>query len=201
MSTTPVYQSTAKVLDSPASPEFVVLSSDDSPVKKEPISSPKKPAKVEPAVVPRAPPAVLVVNKNKTPISALDGLNSQFHVIFDDKLIASATASDNILQRVKAAVLSRNSQNLKTRDPYYFRCFARLHVKSGCLFYDNKLVVPHCFHSVILNRLHEDHSGSAAMLERADGLWWPHLRREIKNRASNCTECAYVGKNSKPLTL
>ena len=199
MTSGPNFNATSKILDSPTTPEFVVLSSDEerTRVEKEPNASPVKLPKAEVPSLPRAAPAILVLNQDQSPISAFDGLSSQFHVIFDDKLIALATAADNQLQRVKAAVLARKASSLKTRDPYFYRCFPRLHVKSGCLFHDHKLVVPTCFHAAILNRLHEDHSGSAAMLERAESIWWPHLRREIKHKASNCTECAYVGENLK----
>ncbi len=187
-----------KPFEASTSAEIVELSSDDSPIKVE-----RAPIKVSPSKFkvttrrPKAPPkhSVMVVNADHEPFND----ESTFNVIFDDKLVALSTANDPTLQRVKQAVLTRNSSLLKTKEPYFFRAFGHLHVKAGCLFYDNRLIVPNCLQQAILHRLHEDHSGAHAMLARASNIWWPHMRREIRLKAQGCTDCSYAGKNLKPL--
>ena len=198
----PTYTAIAKTLPQSPSDEIVILSSDDSPIKTEPLKS--SPTKAQPpaltkSVPPVTFPAVALVNPDFSPLNAFDGINSTFHVLFDNKFISLATSNDAILSRVKQAVLTRNLLPLKLRELYFFRLFGHLHVRSGCLFYDNRLVVPTSLQDAILQRLHEDHSGSQAMLDRASNIWWPHMRQSIKYLASNCDDCSYVGKNLKPL--
>ncbi len=72
-------------------------------------------------------------------------------------------------------------------------------MKSGCIFYGNRLVIPWCLQQAIPNRLHEDHSGGAAMLAMESNIWWPHMRREIRLRAQGCADCSYAGKKLKPI--
>ncbi len=150
---------------SPNTPEiFIVLSTDDeTPIKNEPdVKTDVKPDVKVPKVVPTEALAVQVVNAD----GAFDSLNSSLQVIFDQKFFAIATANDTVLSRVKQAVLTRNALPLKQKHSYYYRTFKHLHIKHGCLFYDNKLVVPHCFHQPILLRLNEDHSGSQCLIEQ-----------------------------------
>ncbi len=182
--------------NSPQTPDIlVVLSTDDeTPIKREPVDEVKpevKPDVKVPKNVPTEALAIQVLNAD----DAFDNLNCSMKVIFDQKFFAIATANDTVLSRVKQAVLTRNALPLKLKHGYYYRTFKHLHMKHGCLFYDNKLVVPYCFHQSILLRLHEDHSGSHAMVDRANNLWWPHMRQAIRLIAQNCNDCAYFGKN------
>ena len=76
-----------------------------------------------------------------------------------------------------------------------------LHVSGGCLYLDNRLVIPACLRSKMLHQLHEAHPGQFVMKSLATQyIWWPKIYREIQVHGENCVECVKAGKNLKHLS-
>ena len=84
---------------------------------------------------------------------------------------------------------------------YYKSYNNNLHVSGGCLYFDDRLVIPACLRSTMLHRLHEAHPGQFAMKSLATQyIWWAKIYREIQVHGENCIECVKAGKNLKPLS-
>ena len=84
---------------------------------------------------------------------------------------------------------------------FYNSYINNLHVSGGCLYLDNRLVIPACLRSRMLHRLHEAHPGQFAMKSLATQyIWWRKIYREIQVHSENCIECVKAGKNLKPLS-
>ena len=74
-----------------------------------------------------------------------------------------------------------------------------MHVKDDCLLIDERIVLPTQLRQTVLDSLHLTHPGSAAMLERCQNIWFPHIHRSIVQMAQGCRQCTQQGKNLKSI--
>ena len=51
----------------------------------------------------------------------------------------------------------------------------------------------------VLKSLHLTHPGSWGMITLGQYSFWPHLHREILNKAAQCKPCTDIGKNIRPV--
>ena len=107
---------------------------------------------------------------------------------------------DLVLKKIIKAIEKDRKQDIVQLGNYYKSYLNNLHVSGGCLYLDNRLVIPACLRSTMLNRLHEAHPGQFAMKSLATQyIWWPKIYLEIQVHGENCIECVKAGKNLKPL--
>ena len=78
---------------------------------------------------------------------------------------------------------------------YWSDLWKDLDVADGCLFLDDKVVLPELLRAPFLQLLHSTHAGARAMLSRCDHVWFPHLYKTIQATAQHCFQCTSVGKN------
>ena len=120
--------------------------------------------------------------------------------IFDSKFMSLLSKQDLVLKKIIKAIEEYRKQDILQLGNYYKSYLNNLHVSGGCLYLDNRLVIPACLRSTMLNRLHEAHPGQFAMKSLATQyIWWPKIYREIQVYGENCIECVKAGKNLKPL--
>ena len=90
---------------------------------------------------------------------------------------------------------------LKKANPVFHKIYRDLSVTpSGCLLYDNRLVIPAKLRSMVLQTIHSKHSGQEGMLALAKLVRYPHIHSEIVAKAQRCRHCIEKGKNLKPIT-
>ena len=107
---------------------------------------------------------------------------------------------DLVLKKIIKAIEKDRKQDIVQLGNYYKSYLNNLHVSGGCLYLDNRLVIPACLRSTMLNRLHEAHPGQFAMKSLATQyIWWPKIYLEIQVHGENCIEFVKAGKNLKPL--
>ena len=70
---------------------------------------------------------------------------------------------------------------------------------TGCLLYENRLVIPAKSRPLVLQAIHSKQQGQTGMLALARLLWYPHIHSEINAQAQNCRHCIDIGKKLKPL--
>ena len=63
-------------------------------------------------------------------------------------------------------------------------------MKDGCLWMDERLVIPNILQAAVNNRLHYYHHGKSNMYEAAKIIWYPYMFRMFRN----CQECTLAGK-------
>lgn len=63
-------------------------------------------------------------------------------------------------------------------------------VHNGCVFKRSRLVVPRSLRLLILERLHDGHTGIVGMrIQAREFYWWPNIDRDTGNYAYRCTLC------------
>ena len=65
-----------------------------------------------------------------------------------------------------------------------------LSLHKGGILWGTRVVIPERGQQVVLNELHEGHSGMTRMKSLARiFVWWPRLDKEVKSAVQNCTQC------------
>ena len=118
--------------------------------------------------------------------------------VFNENFIAQASKKE--LTPIIEFVKNAEWEKLKAINPIYYRIRRDLSVSpTGCLIYDNKLVIPNKLKGLVLETIHNKHPGHAGMLALAQLIWYPHVHSDIVAQAQACRHCTEKGKNLKPL--
>ena len=120
---------------------------------------------------------VLLIDDDSVPVTA--------------RVIASETARDPILARVKQLILFGWPQYLNEEDLQpYFQRRTELSVDQDCVLWGTRVVIPASLRPTLLLDLHSEHMGIVRMKAMArQYLWWPKLNSEIEEIARNCESC------------
>ena len=118
--------------------------------------------------------------------------------VFNEEFIAQASKKE--LGPIFEFVKNSEWEKLKAINSTYYRIRRDLSISpSGCLIYDNKLVIPNKLKGMVLETIHNKHPGQAGMLALAQLIWYPHIHSDIVAQAQACRHCTEKGKNLKPL--
>ena len=118
--------------------------------------------------------------------------------VFNEEFIAQAPKKE--LSPIIEFVKNSEWEKLKAINSTYYRIRRDLSVSpSGCLIYDNKLVIPNKLKGMAHETIHNKHPGQAGMLALAQLIWYPHIHSDIVAQAQACRHCTEKGKNLKPL--
>ena len=118
--------------------------------------------------------------------------------VFNEKFIAKNSKKD--LGPIIDLVLKHDWLTLNKVNPIFHKYHRYLSVTpTGCLLYDNRLVIPAKLRPMVLQTIHSKHPGQAGMLALAKLVWYPHIHSEIVAQAQSCKHCIDKGKNLKPL--
>ena len=67
-----------------------------------------------------------------------------------------------------------------------------LSVDSGCVLWGARVIITTSLHSVVLNELHEVHTGVVRMKSLAHSfVWWPNLDHDIEQVVKECNVCQH----------
>ena len=118
--------------------------------------------------------------------------------VFNEEFIAENSKKD--LGPIIDLVIKKDWNTLKKVNSIFYKIYRDLSVTtSGCLLYDNKLVIPAKLRPMVLQTIHSKHPGQAGMLALAKLVWYPHIHSEIVAQAESCKHCIEKGKNLKPI--
>ena len=119
--------------------------------------------------------------------------------MFNEEFIAQASKTE--LSPIIEFDKNSEWEKLKAINPLYYRIRRDLSVSpTGCLNYDNKLVIQNKIKGMVLETIHKKHPGQAGMLALAQFIWYPNIHLDIVAQAQACRQCTEKGKNIKPLT-
>ena len=111
--------------------------------------------------------------------------------LFTKGFLAVLTSKDAVLKEVRDCVLQNDPQRCKELNPYVYSYWSDLHVRSGCVCIDERVAIPHSIHFT--------HPGSWGMITLGQYAFWPHMHREILDKAAQSKPCTDIGKNLKPV--
>ena len=118
--------------------------------------------------------------------------------LFTKGFLAVLTSKDAVLKEVRDCILQNDPQRCKEVNPYMYSYWRDLHVRSGCVFIDERVAIPHSIQDAVLESLHLTHSGSWGMITLGQYAFWPYMHREILIKAAQCKPCTDICKNLKP---
>ena len=122
------------------------------------------------------------------------------HELFNLRFIDSQYNSDPQLQAIIEMIKCKDPQlhtKVAAMSKYYAQYTQDFHVRDGCLWMDERLVIPNTLQAAVNNRLHYYHHGKSSMYDAAKDIWYPYRLRSLAAIAGNCPECTLAGKNLK----
>ena len=123
-----------------------------------------------------------------------------FPKLFNLRFIESQYSSDPQLKAIFEMIKCKDPQlhtNFEAMSKYYAQYTQDFHVRDGCLWMDERLVIPNTLQAAVNNRLHYYHHGKSSMYDAAKAIWYPYMFRSLAKIAGNCQECTLTGKNLK----
>ena len=122
--------------------------------------------------------------------------------VFGEEFLAEATRKDRTLTPIIKMIKDKDWESLKKPNKYFYSLRKDLAItESGCMLYDNKLVIPRNLKKFVIDAIHQTHPGQAGMLSLGNLIWFPCIHRSVTSKAKACEECTKQGKNLKPLIL
>ena len=110
--------------------------------------------------------------------------------VFGEVFLAEATAKAITMAPIIKIIRERDWETLKRTSPYFYSFKRDLSITpSGCVFYDNRLMVPTVLKQLVIDSLHQTHPGQTGMLRLADLVWFPRIRRDLTTKAQSCGNC------------
>ena len=119
--------------------------------------------------------------------------------LFTKSFLAVLTSKDAVLKEIRDCVIQDDEARCKEVSPYVHSFWRDLHVKSGCLCVDQRVVIPNSIKEAVLESIHMTHPGSWGMISLSQYAWWPYMHREILAKTSDCVPCTDIGENLKPI--
>ena len=96
--------------------------------------------------------------------------------IFYSKIIALLTKHDLVVKKFIKALEEDKKYDIAQLGNYYKPYINNLHVNGGCLYFNDRLVIPVYLRTTMLHRLHEAHPAHFAMK-----IWQPSTSGGLKS--------------------
>ena len=95
--------------------------------------------------------------------------------LFTKSFLAVLTSKDAVLKEIRDCVIQDDEARSKEVSPYVHSFWKDLHVKSGCLCVDQRVVIPNSIVEAVLESIHMTHPGSWGMISLSQYAWWPYI--------------------------
>ena len=120
--------------------------------------------------------------------------------VFGEEFLAETTRQDRTLTPIIKMIKDKDWESLKKPNKYFDSHRKGLAItQSGCMLYDNKLVITRNLKQFVIDAIHQTHPGKAGVLSLGNLIWFPCIHRSLKSKAQACEECTKQGKNLKTL--
>ena len=116
------------------------------------------------------------------------------------KELADATAVDPILKIVNTAVYAgwpkkKPEGELKS----YYLLSEEISCVQGCLYREQRAIIPSSLRTRILQLAHEGHPGIVRTKSRLrEAVWWPNIEKDVEQFVKSCTSCIMADKSCRP---
>ena len=118
--------------------------------------------------------------------------------VFGEEFLAVATKQDHTLTPLIKMIKDKDWEALRKSKKYFYSLRKDLAVtNSGCMLYDNKLVIPRNLKTFVIDAIHQTHPGQAGMLSLGNLISFPCIHRSLTSKAQACEECTKQGKKLK----
>ena len=84
--------------------------------------------------------------------------------VFGEEFLAEATKQDRSLTPLMKLIKDKDWESLKTNKYFYSLRKDLAETESGCIQYDNKLLIPRRLKQLVIDAIHQTHPGQAGML-------------------------------------
>ena len=122
--------------------------------------------------------------------------------VFGEEFLAEATKKDKQLAPLIKLIGDRDWNTMKTVNPYFYSLKRDLSVTpSGCILYDNRLMVQKSLKHLVIDSIHQTHPGQLGMLRLGDLIWLPRIHRNVTYKVQSCSDCIRNGKNIKAIQI
>ncbi|XP_049279570.1 uncharacterized protein K02A2.6-like [Anopheles funestus] len=110
--------------------------------------------------------------------------------------IRQETGLDETLKQVCQAIESQQWPP----ELYAYQAFSKeLGVSNNVVVREDRIILPSKLRQRALDIAHRGHPGIVAMKRNLrEKVWWPHMDRDIENRAQECAGCALVSRQGPP---
>ena len=94
--------------------------------------------------------------------------------VLGEEFLADATQKDKNMSPIIKLIKEKDWETLQRVNPYFYSLKRDLAVTpTGCVLYDNRLMIPAAIKQLVINALHQTHPGQTGMLRLADLVWFP----------------------------
>ena len=94
--------------------------------------------------------------------------------VFGEEFLAEATRQDRTLTPIIKMIEEKDCEALRKPNKYFYSLQKDLAVtNSGCMLYDNRLVIPRSLKQFVIDAIHQTHPGQAGMLSLGNLIWFP----------------------------
>ena len=101
--------------------------------------------------------------------------------VFNEEFLAERSKNDQ--GPIKDMVNRQDWLSLKQTNPIFHKIRRDLSVTpTGCLLFDNRLVIPTKLRPLVLQTIHSKHPGQAGMLALARLIWYPHMHTKSSHK-------------------
>ena len=110
--------------------------------------------------------------------------------MFGEEFLAEAAQKDQQMAPIIKLVREKDWETLKRVSPYFYSLKRDLLVNpTGCVLYDNRLMVPSSINELVIDPLHQTHPDQTGMLRLADLVWFPRIHMDVTTKSQSCGVC------------
>ena len=108
---------------------------------------------------------------------------------------------DKSLAPINKFLKEKVLESLKKTKKYWYSLRKELAVTfTGCIFYDNNLLIPRQLKQLVIDAIQQTHPGQAALLSLGNLLCFRCIHRCLTAKAQTCDESIKQGKNFKQIS-
>ena len=127
-----------------------------------------------------------VISINCKVVSKQTALPELFNLRFIKSQYNSDPQLPAIIEMIKRKDLQLHSK-VAAMSKYYAQYTRDFHVRDGCLWMDERLVIPNTLQAAVNNRLHYYHHGKSSMYDAAKDIWYPYMFRSLATGTRTCS--------------
>ena len=124
------------------------------------------------------------------------------HELFILKLVEAVYKAGKQLEAIRDMLVRKDpdfAENVRAMGGKLGQYTNNHHVRDGCLWMDERLVIPISLCRPIINRIHRYHRGKASIIDAAGDIWYSYIHRSVASAAEECAMCTAAGKKLKTL--
>lgn len=110
----------------------------------------------------------------------------------DISQVQKYSIADDDFVKVYEFIMSKWPKSSQLNDvcSKFYKIRNSLSTENGCLFYGDRIIIPHKLQNYVLKTLHDSHTGIVRMKMIARSyVYWPNIDKDIQTYVNNCDVC------------